>query len=337
MAVSTGTLLVLLHYQLQPASGWRAGDGWPGIPAPSFNRALPTSMQSWVMNESTLVFFVGNATAADSPQEIAAEGRFATVGIGWQLQQVQRNFTHLEAAELATAKQIKQRYPKAEVMVTRNTDCGGINWDAVLTAVSKHPEWFLRQPDRSGNLSIYTMPWVANDPPWQHHSEFFFHSAYFNYSSKGASDWWVTTFVGAAVSSPLLDGIYWDACGPDAPPVTPMKRGIPCPGCRFPPALKMSDADQGRYLVDAHSAFLRAEALIAAAGKWSTTWAGYAAPKNVSSHGIPVTTPQCVGDVVQLVDAAAIANQTFQLLVPIHILRGIHTPHRSTDLPIFPL
>ena len=210
----------------------------------------------------------------------------------------------------------------------------GVNWDAVRTAVNQHPNWFLRQPsDRSGNLSVYTMPWVANDPPWQHHSEFFFHSAYFNYSAPGASDWWVTTFVGGAVNgSPLLDGIYWDACGPDAPPVTPMKRGIPCPGCRFPPALKMSDAAQAQYLLDAHAAFLRAETMIAKAGKWSTTWAGYAAPKNVSRHGVPVTTSQCVGDVVELVDAAAIANQTFQLLVSTPINSAISCTRNKSHI-----
>ena len=40
-------------------------------------------------------------------------------------------------------------------------------------------------------------------------------------------------------------------CGPSAPPVAPMKRGIPCPGCRYPGALKMSAAAQLQYLTDA--------------------------------------------------------------------------------------
>ena len=37
-------------------------------------------MASWQMNRSTLCFFVGNDTAPDSARELAAEGRFATMG-----------------------------------------------------------------------------------------------------------------------------------------------------------------------------------------------------------------------------------------------------------------
>ena len=85
---------------LGTAAGWSAGDGWPGSLSTTFNRPLPPSMASWQMNRSTLCFFVGNETSSDSPAELRSEARFGTVGIGWQLANVQQNFSRVEAAEL---------------------------------------------------------------------------------------------------------------------------------------------------------------------------------------------------------------------------------------------
>ena len=44
-------------------------------------------------------------------------------------------------------------------------------------------------------------------------------SPYFNFSAAGAAQWWLDTFVGSAIHSPLIDGVYWDQCGPAAPPL----------------------------------------------------------------------------------------------------------------------
>merc|ERR1740121_2710056 len=107
-----------------------------------------------------------------------------------------------------------------------------------------------------------------------------------------------------------------------------MKASIPCPGCRWPGALRMSADEQLAYIKAAHIAFTQAEALIANAGKWSTTWAGYNGPTNVTRHGVPVTTTQCVGDVVQLIQSAANASQTFQYLVKL--------PDGAFAPPIYP-
>jgi hypothetical protein len=187
---------------LGTAAGWSAGDGWPGSLSTTFNRPLPPSMASWQMNRSTLCFFVGNETSSDSPAELRSEARFGTVGIGWQLANVQQNFSRVEAAELAAAKAIKELRSDALVMVTRNTDCAGGIYDSVKAALTTHPEYFLL--DDRGHP--YQMPWVANDPAWQRHSEYFFFAEYFNFSNPAAADWWVNTFVGGAVRESIFDG-----------------------------------------------------------------------------------------------------------------------------------
>ena len=50
---------------------------------------------------------------------------------------------------------------RVRILATRNTDCGGLNWDLVRTAVAEHPEWFLRT-DRG---EVFYVPWVASEQP----------------------------------------------------------------------------------------------------------------------------------------------------------------------------
>eukprot|EP00662_Eupelagonemidae_sp_cell21_P037750 gene37749-18597_t len=114
------------------------------------NRALPKTARSWLVNESTVCFFVGNDTGPNSPQEASAEARFGAAGIGWQLRAVQSNFTGLERWELAAS-----RNPAVRVLVSRNTDCAGENWDMVRGAMRDHPEYWLRTADGR----VYTVPW----------------------------------------------------------------------------------------------------------------------------------------------------------------------------------
>ena len=49
---------------------------------------------------------------------------------------------------------------------------GGLNWDTVRVAVAAHPEWFLR--DRNG--AVFYVPWVANDPTFFGHENFWYPS-----------------------------------------------------------------------------------------------------------------------------------------------------------------
>jgi hypothetical protein len=290
------------------------------------NVALPPAMRSYIMNRSVVVYFVGNDSAANSPAEDKAEERFGIVGVGWQLGAVASNFTRLEQHELATAKRLKARAPGIRIMVARNTDCGALNQNQVAAALKYHPEWFLRD----GRGKVFEVPWVANDPTFFGHQNFWMPSPYFNYSNQAAADWWVQEYVGAAVRQDTIDGVYWDACGPQAPPTK--MRSFPCPGRKQPPVepdchyprsgLAMSGAAVSQYYVDAYAAFDRAQALIAAAGKWSSTWAAESFSNQTCCRGCKpecrsATVPECVASVVKLIDAATQPNHTLQLRVPL--------------------
>eukprot|EP01052_Picozoa_sp_SAG31_P032026 SAG31_NODE_3466_length_4242_cov_9.396573_2_plen_310_part_00 len=166
--------------------------------------------------------------------------------------------------------------------------------------------------------------------PFFHHQNFWMASPYFNYSNPAAAAWWVDSYVGNAVREEMIDGIYWDACGPQAPPTK--MRSFPCPGRKQPPVepdchypregLRMSDADVANYYDAAHAAMQKAQAMIASAGKWSSTWAGYRFSNQTCCRGCkpecrPATTAECVEAVVNLVEAASQKNETMQLTVPL--------------------
>lgn len=303
---------------------WGPANGFPGTLDLRNNIAMPPEMQTYQMNRSLVCYFVGNDTAGNSAEETAAEGRFGVVGIGWQLSAIASNFTHLEAYEVATARRLKAQFPEIKVMVTRNTDCGGLNWDIVKAALNAHPEYFLR--DSQG--TVFQVPWVANDPSFFHHQNFYMMSPYFNYSNPDATRWWLETYIGNAVSNDLFSGVYWDACGPQAPPTK--QASYPCPGrklppvepdCKYPKPLAMSRDEVSRYYVDAHAAFTKAQEMIAAAGKWSSTWAAEGFSNMTCCRGCtpecrPSTIPECVASVVKLVEAANMENHTMQLKVP---------------------
>ena len=77
------------------------------------------------------------------------------MGVGWQLRAIASNMTHLEQWELAAAQELKAARPDIKVMVTRNTDCAGLNWDLVKQAVKEHPEFWL-QTDKGQIFEVRT-------------------------------------------------------------------------------------------------------------------------------------------------------------------------------------
>ena len=93
------------------ARAWGPEGGRPGTLDPKHNLAQPVGLRSWAMNRSVSCWFVGNATAANSNEEVAAEARFGTVGLGWQLRAISSNFSQLERWELAAARELKARRP----------------------------------------------------------------------------------------------------------------------------------------------------------------------------------------------------------------------------------
>jgi hypothetical protein len=113
-----------------PGAGFRAslrgsvaGLGYPPLAVPGY----PT----WSMQASTAAYFVGNDTGLNSAQEIAAQAKFGVVGLGWQLAMRSTNWSHLEQSELETAAAIKAIRPSTKVLVSRNVQVGGIQWDSM--------------------------------------------------------------------------------------------------------------------------------------------------------------------------------------------------------------
>ena len=94
-----------------------------GIPAASF--------ASWDMQSSTIAYFVGNGSAMNSPDEMKAEARRGVAGLGWQLNGTASNWSHLERAEVATAKALKALQPAVKVLVGRNSEVVAPFYDSV--------------------------------------------------------------------------------------------------------------------------------------------------------------------------------------------------------------
>jgi hypothetical protein len=112
-----------------PGAGFRAarssvaGLGYPPLALAGY----PT----WGMQASTAAYFLGNDTGLNSAKEMAAEARFGVVGLGWQLAMRATNWSHLEQTELETAAAIKAIHPSTKVLVSRNVQVGGIQWDSM--------------------------------------------------------------------------------------------------------------------------------------------------------------------------------------------------------------
>jgi len=69
----------------RPGWGFGAHGGFPANP-----------WHSWRMNQSTVAYFVGNASGMDSEAELGLEARLGYVGIGWQLNNIPSHHSHLE-------------------------------------------------------------------------------------------------------------------------------------------------------------------------------------------------------------------------------------------------
>ena len=82
--LAAALLPVLLFLAAACGDAWGPEGGYPGTLDLAHNRIQPKPLRSWLMNESTACFFIGNDSAANSVAETAAEGRFGSLGIGWQ-------------------------------------------------------------------------------------------------------------------------------------------------------------------------------------------------------------------------------------------------------------
>ena len=156
---------------------------------------LPFS-PSGAIRDVSVAYFLGNASGFDSAAEALAESRLGLVGIGWQINNVPSHDMHLEAAELATAKQIKALRPQKKgggvrVLVSRNTEVVSTFWDSVRAAFddpSKADYWV-----KNGHGKVVEAAWVspAGNTP----------KRWINFTNDAAAAWWANEYIGAPALS----------------------------------------------------------------------------------------------------------------------------------------
>ena len=164
------------------------------------------------LRDSSVGYFFGNASGYNSAEEAAAEAKFGLVGIGWQINNVLSNDSHLEAAEIKTASQLKILRPGVRVLASRNTEVVSIFWDSVRAAfadISKDSYWV---KDVHGR--IVQTAWVspAGNTP----------KRWVNFTNRDAASWWAKDYIGPILAGDKLDGIYFDCACEDPPGVEPV-------------------------------------------------------------------------------------------------------------------
>ena len=82
------------------------------------------------MAASTVAYFVGNASGLDNGMERTYGSKLGYYCIGWELNNIAANMTHLEEAEEAEAKALKALNPGMWVGVTRNSVVLTTFWDS---------------------------------------------------------------------------------------------------------------------------------------------------------------------------------------------------------------
>lgn len=210
--------------------GFDSHGGFPAVPWGSF-----------VMNKSTTAYFVGNASGMDSGLELTLEAKLGYVGIGWQINNIPSNDSHLEKYEIEEARNLKSLRPDIKVGVLRNTEVTTVFWDsarAIMFNASTQDYW--TQCDGKPCVGSWGSP-AGNTPKY-----------WFNFSNPKMADWWVNEYVGQAANNKLFDGVYFDcSCG------TPM--GVP-------------PSELQQFKADAQKTFDRGLELIKSTGKWASAW-----------------------------------------------------------------
>lgn len=205
------------------------------------------------MNRSTVGYFLGKATGLDDHKELDAGTMLGYYGIGWELANIPFNYTHLEAAENATAKALKALRPDLKVGVTRNSVVATTFWDTARERM---------QDPASASFWLQcgatpcTAKWGLDEPcPGRPHPSDCWPTSYmFNWSDPGFQEWYVYEYIGEAANNSLIDAVYFDA-GVDV---------------SVAPGL-----DPQGYIRDSQATFDRAAALLRSKGKWASSWVGH--------------------------------------------------------------
>lgn len=197
MMAASGLIMTIMASWERPGWEFAVHGGRPPLPY------TPTGR----LKDVTVAYFLGNASGFPNPAEALAESRFGIAGIGWQLNNVPSNHSHLEAAEVRTALQLKVLRAGVRILVSRNTEVVSTFMDSVSKAfanTSKDNYWV-----KGADGHIVETPWIspAGNTP----------KRWINFSHTEAAEWWANEYIGPVLSSPLFDGLYFD-CSCENPP-----------------------------------------------------------------------------------------------------------------------
>ena len=103
---------------------------WPGWGFKSHGGFPPIPWASWQMDQSTLVYFLGNKSGLMNASEVSQAVSLGYVGLGWQLNNIPSNYSHLELWERTEASRLKALSPDVKVGVLRNTEVAAEFWDS---------------------------------------------------------------------------------------------------------------------------------------------------------------------------------------------------------------
>ena len=226
------------------------------------------------MNASTVDYFVCMATGLDSKKELDAGHMLGYYGVGWELNNIPTNYTHLEAAELATAKSLKALRPGMKVGVTRNTVVAASFWESAQTAMTSPDTknyWLL-----CGDGKPCTSKWGLDEPCSRPGRGACDPTSYlFNWSNSGLQDWYVYDYIGQAANETLIDAVFFDA-------------GVNASAPSLDGTLPVG-FDPAAYLRDAQVTFDRATALLAEKGKWASSWVGWGTKGTITQENCVAT------------------------------------------------
>lgn len=209
----TSFLLIALALPASPTAAWPWPYDWTRFPA------------AW---------FGANATQWESPEQIAAIGRYALAILGWQHLAAEDNMTAVIGPQLTQAAILKDAHPTLPVFVYTSFGWAfGMNaavWP--LMADPAYKDFFLQSTGGSFEYSrtnCYQM----------HTSDKHCVGYFWNFANATARDYFVSHVVAPLALSPSIDGVFFDAFNYayDIPEVKPWgKPVLNVPNCSTPAA-----------------------------------------------------------------------------------------------------